>query len=136
MSAVKKTEEFHKKACEYLEMDFDLYKISLDDLFKNDMVCFCAKIGEIVKNVENMNVDVKEIDRETCLKAYKFCTRYEKDFGIKVNYGPKFHENMNLKTVMHSDKLLKEYGFDRRQLNMEVRRQELAECEEMLAFRK
>lgn len=37
---------------------------------------------------------------------------------------------------MHSDKLLKEYGFDRRQLNMEVRRQELAECEEMVAFRK
>jgi hypothetical protein len=131
MEAVKKTEEFHKKACEYLEMDFSHFNNQVNELMKKDQTSFRTKMGEITKNIENINVDVKEIDRETCLKAFKFCTRHDRDFGMEVRMsaqvlqGPMLQRQVNLKTVMHSDKLLKDYGFDRRQLNMEVKRLEL-----------
>jgi len=99
-------------------------------------------MGEITKNIENLNVDLKEIDRETALKAYKECVKFDREFAIEIRMsaqvlqGPMLQRQVNLKTVMQSDKLLKEFGFDRRQLNAEVKRQELAECEEIVAFKK
>lgn len=96
---------------------------------------------EITRSIENLNVEQIEIPKEKAIEAYKLTIKFDRDFAIELRQsaqvlqGPLLQRHVNLQTVKHSDSILKQFGFDRRQLNLEIKRQNLDEEQEIVAFK-
>jgi predicted nucleic acid-binding protein len=123
-------------------MDFAHFNKQVEELAKKDQVLFREKMQQVTKSIENLNVEPVEIPKDKAIEAYKIVLKHDREFAMEIRtsaqvlQGPLLQRHVNLKTVSHSDSLLKQFGFCRRQLNLEIIRQKLEEDEEIIAFKK